>query len=173
MNDEIIHFMDEVIRAAAEVCGISPDDMKTLTRRSEVVMARYLAFRIVRDKTIKLRTAAGNPIVSIEVIGSYVADRSHTDVRHALKTVKLRLGEDPKVKADPVWVDKYETIMAVINNKFIFGTLALGSFFPYNKKGYERAREFLYDLGEYALRDGGFNEVVYNANKILNKYRTC
>lgn len=172
MNDELVKFIGSVIRASAKMCNISEEEIRAHSRLSDIVMARYLVFKIIKDKTRHMLTPSGRPVVTTATIGKLVGNFSHSVVVHGLKLAFVRLGGDPKIPADPIWVMTYDAIMtALIDDEMSPATY--GSFFSYNAESYAQAKNFLYDLGEYELMEGRRDRVIYNANKILNKYRTC
>ena len=171
MTDDLRSFIEDVIAAAANVCGIPREMMSVHTRKKEVVMARFLAYKIIHDKTRHIDTPDGRRALPSWKIGRIMGNFTHCAVLHGIKTANLALGNDPRIKAITEWMAAYDAIMAKIVNTFELDMISGGQFFPYNNEGHIKAREFLYDMGEFGLRDGRRNRVILAANKLINKYK--
>ncbi len=171
MNEDINKFIAEVIRAAAIECGVQPSDLAKHTRKGPVVMARYIAYKIIFDHTEHLKSPRGFRQVTLADLGRRVGGFDHAVVLHGIRTVRQSIGEIKDIPINAKWKKAYDNTLTRLEPVLKMESLNSGSFFPYTTDGYIKARDFLWDMGEYTLREGAHDMVVFNANKLLNKYK--
>jgi hypothetical protein len=173
MTEEIREFMMSVVRAAATECGVSVARVMSKSRKKELIMARFLSYKIISERTSHIMRDGQNKLITTGVLADFMGGFNHTAVVHGIQTANIAIGEDPKIKPNDAWRKAYDNILERLSPSMEMEVIAAGSFFPYTQEGYIKARNFLWDLGEYGLREGRREVVVRNANRILNKYRTC
>lgn len=173
MTEDIREFMMSVVRAAATECGVSVSRVMSKSRKKELIMARFLSYKIISERTSHIMRDGQNKVVTTSVLADFMGGFNHTAVVHGLQTANIAVGEDPKVKPNDAWRKAYDNILERLSPAMEMEVISAGAFFPYTQEGYIKARNFLWDLGEYDLREGRREVVVRNANRILNKYRAC
>jgi hypothetical protein len=173
MTEDIREFMMSVVKAAAEECGVDAKRVMSKSRKKELIMARFLAYKIITERTAHIMRDKQNKLITTGVLAEFMGGFKHTSVVHGIQTANIAVGEDPKVKPDDTWRKAYDNILERLSEPMTMEVIAEGAFFPYTQDGYIKARNFLWDLGEYELREGRRETVVRNANRILNKYRIC
>lgn len=173
MTEEIREFMMSVVRAAATECGVSVNKVMSKSRKKELIMARFLSYKIISERTGHIMRDGQNKLITTGILGEFMGGFNHTAAVYGIQTANVALGEDPKIKANDEWKKAYDNILERLSPTMEMEVIASGAFFPYTQEGYIKARNFLWDLGEYDLREGRRETVVRNANRILNKYRAC
>ena len=79
--------MQEVLRVVAQEFKLTPYDLKSKTRKKEVVLARQIAMYIARN-VIGL---------SLSAIGSYFGGKDHTTVLHSIQKIE-QMKDDPQIE---------------------------------------------------------------------------
>lgn len=75
---------DKVMEAAARITGVTAEQIRGLSRRSDIVAARHIAMWLAR------RLA---PQASLAAIGRALGGRHHTTVMHGIRKVERASGE--------------------------------------------------------------------------------
>lgn len=171
MNEDLDKFMTDVMHAASVECGVRLSDLKKHTRKGPIVMARYMAYKIIFDHTDHLRHPNGVRQITLADLGRIMGGFDHATVLHAIRTVSQAIGKTKDIPPHPKWKRAYENILERLKPALEMEVLSSGAFFPYTKEGYIKAKDFLWDLGEYTLREEAHDMVIFHANKLLNKYK--
>ncbi|MBP3320583.1 MAG: chromosomal replication initiator protein DnaA [Clostridia bacterium] len=81
--------VEKIIEEVARTFGVSPDDIKSTRRNSNISLARQISMHIVREITQL-------PLVSI---GEQFGGRDHSTIVYALKQVETTLADKPRTRA--------------------------------------------------------------------------
>ena len=85
-----------VIRAVAKHFPYSLDELRSENRNKELVLARQLTMYIMKKNTNR----------SLRDIGTYLGDRNHTTVKHALSKIEQYIIEDVKLQRQISAIEK-------------------------------------------------------------------
>ena len=173
MTKDIKQFIEQVMIESCHAIRVRMGDVKSTSRRREVVRARYIGWMIIYDLTADLKDEEGHRLVTLRSIGEAYGGFDHSTVLYGKNTAFRKVWGDDINPPLIMWAKAYEEIMTEISQPVaeILGKDEQNTFFPYTPTGYANARQFLWDIGEFRFRNTSMEQLIIFANQRINKYR--
>lgn len=170
-------FFNDVIRLTSKVCEIPPEKMYEKVRKGENIMARFIAWKIIYDYTAGPNPDRAHRPIGLRRIGELFGGFDHATVLWGINKANLFIyGDGGMVPPRTRWKDAYDLIMEGLNDEGALGRIYEMNnddlIFPFTTRGYVKAMDFLWDIGQLAARKKCKEDVIIFANKKINKYRS-